>query len=66
MQVPQLHMEDWDLADRAKFPNFKLRKYLKMVYYEEASVACIEPMTWAVRIQHARLLNMLSVPNFGC
>lgn len=38
VQVPQLHMEDWDLAIRAKFPHFELRKYPKIVYYEDVGV----------------------------
>jgi hypothetical protein len=66
VQVPQLCMEDWDLADRAKFPHFEPSKYLKMVYYEEVGVTRVEPMTWATGIQCVGLLNMLTVPHFGC
>lgn len=62
--VPQLHMEDWDLSYRAKLPHFEPRKYLKMVYYEEAGVMRIKPITWVAGIHYVGLLKMLFIPHF--
>ena len=64
-KVPQLVMEDWELAYKAKFPHFESIKYLKMVYYEESGVTRVEKMNWTDGIEHINLLNMLVVPHFG-
>jgi len=64
-KAPNLCMEDWDLNDRNKYPQFEPIKCLQYVYYEEVGVTRVEPMKWVVRIQHIGLLNMLYVPHFG-
>ena len=39
-------MEDWDLADHAKFPQFTTKKYMQRIYYEETSVTTLETEEW--------------------
>lgn len=63
--IPSLKMEDWDLNDHGKYPQFDLSQYLKFIYYEKAGVTHIEPMKWAAGIEFTGLLNMLYVPHFG-
>lgn len=42
--IPLLKMEDWDLADHAKFPYLATDKYMWKVYYEEMGVTTLEMM----------------------
>lgn len=62
--VPFLKMEDWDLGDHEKFQQLEHSKYLKSIYYEEASVKRIETIKCSANIECAVFLNMLYVPHF--
>lgn len=63
-RIPHLKMEDWDLADRERFPHLVMENYMKQVYYKESSVTALEPVEWIRRENQSGLLNLLWVPHY--
>lgn len=54
-------MEDWDLADHAKFPHLAIEKYMRRVYYAESGVTVLEIEEWFGGVEHSIFLNLLWV-----
>jgi len=57
-------MEDWDLADHAKFLHLATEKYMRRVYYEETGVIVLEIEEWVCSVEKSGFLNLLWVPHY--
>ena len=64
-KVPQLKLEDWDIAVVNKFPKFVPELYLDQVIYE-GGIVRLEVMRWVLGLHKAGLLNLLHIPHFWC
>jgi len=59
-----LKMEDWDLADHARFPHLETDKYMKHVYYVKSGVTTLGTVEWICSVENSGLLNLLWVPHY--
>lgn len=62
VQVPTMKFEDWDSADREKFPHLESGNLMKQ--NTTSVVITLEPQKWLRGVEKARLLNLLWVPHF--
>ena len=63
-RIPLLKMEDWELADNARFSHLEMDKYRRRVYYAESGVTTLEMEEWAYEVEHLGLINLLWVPHY--
>ena len=59
-----LKMEDWDLADHAKFPHLEIPHLMKPKENTAVGVTELEPQKWLHGVEKVGLLNLLLVPHF--
>jgi len=57
-------MENWDLANRANFPDLVMDKYKRRIYYVESGVTMLEIEEWVCGVKHSGLLNLLWVTHY--
>jgi len=63
-RIPFLKMEDWDLADYAKFQHLATNKYMWKVYYKEIGVIALETEEWVCGVKQSGFLNLLCMPHY--
>lgn len=57
--MPNLKLEDWDLADHKKFPHLATMQLMRSKKNTIVGVIELELCKWLRRVEKAGLLNML-------
>ena len=60
--VMTMNVEDWNLADRVKFPHLTTDALMDRKI--EGTVKTLQPKTWLQKVDKSRLLFLSSIPHF--
>ena len=64
VQIPQLKLEDLDLADHERFPHLATDTFMRRVFYKESGVTLLELVEWIHGFNKSGLLNLLWMPQY--
>jgi hypothetical protein len=60
-----LKLQDYNLLDHIKFPQFQVDQYMAMTVNPTTKVEALTPQAWIALLQPLGLLNLLQIPHFG-